>query len=131
MAIVREVDYREPLLWSLGAWAVFGLAPGLFLLARNRGLATSLFPQASREPLDARSIFAALVALLGVYLVVLALGQPVAAVVSAALPPIHDAEFWAQHAASAASAILFGGLGCFLAFRAAMVTRFVWRWPGL
>jgi hypothetical protein len=112
-AAASEADYLRPLLWSIGAWAVFGLAPGLFLLARNRRLAASLFPEASAEPLDARSIFAALVSLLGVYLVALGLGQPVAAAVSAGLLAHLDAPFWAQYAGGAASAVLLVGFGCF------------------
>ena len=127
----REVEYLEPLLWSVGAWAVFGLAPGLVLLARNRSLAQSLFPQPSPEPLDSRSIFAALVAVLGVYLVVLGIGQLVIAVVSAALLSSHGPGVWVQSAGGAAAAVLLAGFGCFLVLRAAVVVRFVWRRPSL
>ena len=126
-----ESGYLQPLLISVAGWAVFGLAPGAFLLVRNRRLASSLFPEATREPLDTRSIFAALVACLGVYLVIAGLGSLVISVVSIGFLVSSGPEFWAKFAGGAASAVLQAGFGCLLALRAAAVARFVWRWPSL
>src|SRR5574341_1462833 len=125
LSVRSDVDVRVPLLLSFGAWAVFGLAPGLFLLARNRHLASSLFPNAGAEPLEPRSIFAALVALLGVYFIIEGIGRLVVSVISVGLLSHLDPQLWSEFVGGAVSALLFVGLGFFLAIRAAHVARFV------
>ena len=112
----------EPLLF----WAVFNLVPGVLLAARSRALAHRLFPGPQSDSLSIQSLTAALLCVLGMYLVVQGFGTAAGKLPLLILFRSFDAVA-ADYIASLVAAVLTAGAGIFLAAKAQMVAGFLYR----
>jgi hypothetical protein len=112
---------------SLGFWAIFGLLPGAYLIARNRALAIYLFREQSQETLDVGSLVTALICVLGVYLVIKGAGAAVGGLFLVTVLYEFPSETTAKPIGGIITALLLAAAGIFLAARAHAVARFLCR----